>query len=287
MRVWTRVLAAIISFECARAAQAASGVLAVGGSDATTIYALAEFYDTGANTWTTMAAMPTARNGLCLVDVTLGGIAGALAVGGYAPSITAVTGAAEFYDPNTNSWTTMAPMNVPRYGVAGAIATVGGVTGVLVVGGSSGSWLNTVEFYDPGANTWTVMAPMPTTRHGLCAAPVTYGGVAGVLAVGGWNGALQAAAEFYNPGSNSWSSLAPLPGGGNDWPSGAAITVGGVAGMLVAGGWTGGNNATAYFYDPGANSWSARAPLSLARHAAACSIATIGGAAGSRLRRRR
>jgi non-specific serine/threonine protein kinase len=74
---------------------------------------------------------------------------------------------AERYDPATNTWTTLAPLNTPRSGFP-AVA-VGGR--VVVFGGEGAGIIPSTEAYDPATNTWTPLPDMRTPRHG-------HGGVA-------------------------------------------------------------------------------------------------------------
>ena len=99
-----------------------------------------------ANTWTSRAAMPTARDGLGMAAASNGKL---YAIGGYngnpLPTV-------EEYDPATNTWTTRAPMPTARSDLGVAAAGNGKL---YAIGGSNGSSrLATVEEYDPATNTW-------------------------------------------------------------------------------------------------------------------------------------
>ena len=75
------------------------------------IYNTLEAYDPAANTWSTKAPMPTARQ-----ELAVGVINGILyAIGGNGPGSPNVV---EAYDPAANSWSTKAPMPTGRYGLA-------------------------------------------------------------------------------------------------------------------------------------------------------------------------
>ena len=67
------------------------------------------------------------------------------------------------YDPKTDEWTELAPMNVQRGGVA-----VAGFQGFLyAVGGNNGGCsLSSVEKYDPHRNIWMTVDPMNQERAG-------------------------------------------------------------------------------------------------------------------------
>ncbi len=166
---------------------------------------------------------------------------------------------ADFFNPMTGGWTPVAPMAGPRVSPAAAVVTIGGVTGVLVVGGyynpmSGQTYVGVPEFFDPVANTWTPKATMGAGRWGLGAAPLTFGGVAGVLVAGGYGAQEYSDALFYNPVADSWTTLGPLSTA--KYLVGAApVTIGGVAGVLVTGGYTVTALASAEFFNPVANGW--------------------------------
>src|SRR5438034_785743 len=113
---------------------------------------------------------------------------------------TAVVAAVEVYDPKANSWSTVAPMSVPRH------HTAGGVIGrkLYVVGGRGHSEAATaLEEYDPQTDTWTTLAPMPTGRSGIAA-----GVVHEELYVFGGEGArMFHEVEVYDPRGRRWERL--------------------------------------------------------------------------------
>jgi hypothetical protein len=209
---WKNTWADVASMSVARSDHAAApvtiggvpGVLAVGGlsnSVSSGVAASAEVYDATTKGWRTLAPMPTARFGLAAAPVTVGAVHGVLVVGG--ADMGHVFAVAELYDPVADRWTTVAPMSTTRVGAAAAPVTIGGVTGVLVVGGavdmSGGGVLASCEFYDPIANVWRAMASMSTPRRDLAAGAVNIGGVDAVLAIGGSTPSTLATAELYTP----------------------------------------------------------------------------------------
>jgi len=110
----------------------------------------------------------------------------------------------EVYDPVANTWTNLAPMNVPRNHTGGGV-----INGKLyVVGGRDSTNAPTaLEVYDTQSNTWTSLAPMPTARSGI-----GVGVVNGELYVfGGEIPSLHPEVEVYNPASNSWRRIADMP----------------------------------------------------------------------------
>lgn len=119
-----------------------------------------EVYDTVTNSWTTLAPMPTAREGL-LASVVEGKI---YAIGGDTVPGTSATGIVEAYDPTNNAWTTgLAVMPNPRGIIMGG--TICGDT-ILAIGGENagGVVVNTNEAYQPLTNNWVTHPSMPTAR---------------------------------------------------------------------------------------------------------------------------
>ena len=162
---------------------AGGAVLLENGDFETTSSTLA--YDDGADTWRSVAPMPTAREGLSLV-----------AAGGYLYAIggSKLTGetltTVERYDPASDTWMLMASMTESR-GLACAVATrVGGRTVLVVVGGqevdADGAFIGsrrTTEVFDIEANEWIlldVLLPEVRATHD-CAVEAS----GAVLAIGG------------------------------------------------------------------------------------------------------
>ncbi len=72
----------------------------------------------------------------------------------------------EVYDPEKNSWSSLAPMPSKRSGIAAAANF--DVNSIYVFGGEEPSkTFNNNERYDIKANKWFIETPMPTARHGL------------------------------------------------------------------------------------------------------------------------
>ncbi len=107
--------------------------------------------------------MPTPRGALAVAVLD-----GKLhAVGGYTRDSN--TGAHEVYDPETDSWSSAAPLQVPRDHHATAVA--GGR--LYAIGGRLNRQysqnLAVNEMYDPSNNQWTRKTDMPTARSGITA----------------------------------------------------------------------------------------------------------------------
>ncbi len=98
-------------------------IYVIGGVNASNqIQNIVEVYDPVADSWSTAASMPTARSRLAAVTGPDGKI---YAIGGSTSSTLDLTGyssVVEVYTPATDSWTTAAPMNTPRVGLAAAVS---------------------------------------------------------------------------------------------------------------------------------------------------------------------
>jgi N-acetylneuraminic acid mutarotase len=110
--------------------------------------------------WMRKQDMPTAREHLAVAST------GAFlyALGGRPP----ITDAAERYDPDTDSWESIAPKPTARGGIAGA--GVGGRFACAAGGEDSVATYADVECYDEQDGVWRRLPQMPTARHGVGAA---------------------------------------------------------------------------------------------------------------------
>jgi N-acetylneuraminic acid mutarotase len=157
------------------------------------------------------------------------------------------------YNPQTNTWTQLAPMPTAR--VELSVAAVNGK--IYAIGGYNGTTaINTVEEYDPITNIWATRAPMPTSRS------LTSCAVVGnkIYVVGGWFPDLTTLEE-YNPLTNVWTSRAPLPNPGRQQINSAFASNNK---LHVIGGKDRFNTITYNFnsvYDPVTNSWISNAVL--------------------------
>jgi Kelch motif protein len=121
---------------------------------------------------------------------------------------------AEVYDPQSDAWSSVAPMTHHRFLPATALLKDGRV--LFAGGDENGSGVLPAEIYDPRVNQWTAagsldfQAPRPlmvTLRDGRVLL------VVGFTFFQGPN----PAAEVYDPRTNSWAPApdAPSPGGGS------------------------------------------------------------------------
>ena len=84
------------------------------------------------------------------------------AVGGYDGS--SFLKSVEVFDPITNKWSFVAPMNVTR----SRVAVVANMDRLWAIGGYDGMKnLSTVEMYNPETNEWTFVASMESHEGGV------------------------------------------------------------------------------------------------------------------------
>ena len=204
--------------------------------------------------WSTMAPMPTSREGLAL-----GVVNGILyAVGGTPDDYSSYLSVVEAYDPSTNTWSTKASMPTAR-----ADLSIGVVNGILyaVGGGDENGAKNVVEAYDPSTNTWTSKSQMPYGR-----ALFGIGEVNGILyIVGGGGGPSEAddrLVEVYDPSADTWATRNPIPARRTQF--GTAV----FNGLIYIVGGQGDNgqlyNNDMQAYDPVSDTWTEKATIPVA-----------------------
>jgi len=181
-------------------------------------------YDPAADSWKSLAPLPTKRGAAVAVEV--GGkiyvIGGATTVADskdpyftfFGPSLVLTTN--EVFDPATNKWESRRPMSVARnhaYAAAvnGKIYVIGGRTGHAFI--LSATNTDVVEEYSPVSDMWSAPKErMPTPRSGGAWGTdgrriyVAGGEVTTKELVGAFR-----AVEAYEPATNSWISLPPMP----------------------------------------------------------------------------
>lgn len=182
---------------------------------------------TARGSWTAAAPIPVARHYSAAVKLANGKV---LVVGGIGG--TGYTGAADLYDPATDTWTTLPQMLAAR---ADSSATLLADGRVLVAGGDSSNSASqaSAELYDPVANTWTATGSMSVARTRHSASLLPNGKV---LAIGGYQTATQYSqtAELYDPATGTWSLMA-TPLSTPRAQHGAQLLAGGGAVLLIGG----------------------------------------------------
>ncbi|XP_008117897.2 kelch-like protein 4 [Anolis carolinensis] len=142
-----------------------SKLYAVGGRDGSSCLKSMECFDPHTNKWSICAPMSKRRGGVGVA--TYNGFL--YVVGGHdAPAsnhCSRLSDCVERYDPKTDTWTTVAPLSVPRDAVG--ICPLG--DRLYAVGGYDGhTYLDTVESYDAQNNEWTEEVPVNIGRAGTC-----------------------------------------------------------------------------------------------------------------------
>uniref|UniRef100_A0A8B9J940 Influenza virus NS1A-binding protein homolog B n=1 Tax=Astyanax mexicanus TaxID=7994 RepID=A0A8B9J940_ASTMX len=160
-----------------------------------------EMYDPRADEWSRVPELRTNRCNAGRHQAAVCELDGFVYVIGGAESWNCLN-SVERYNPENNTWTLVAPMNVARRG-AGVAVHEGKL---FVAGGFDGSRaLSCVEVYDPARNEWRMLGSMTTARSNAGVAVVN--GV--VCAVGGFDGNdFLNTMEVYNPETNEWSPCA-------------------------------------------------------------------------------
>jgi galactose oxidase-like protein/Big-like domain-containing protein/Kelch motif protein len=81
--------------------------------------------------------------------------------------------AATIFDPNSNTWTRVANMNIARWYPT---ATELGDGRILLISGqiTQTTWADTPEIYDPAANTWTLLSKISTSQVHEQEYPLSY-----------------------------------------------------------------------------------------------------------------
>src|SRR5690242_13612431 len=180
-------------------------------------------YDPAADSWKTLAPMPTKRGSPVAASVgdriyVIGGAVpgpGESAVHPARPHTS--VGTVEEYDPGTNTWRSRAPMPTPRnHAVAGAIngriyVASGRVGAAFISGGSSN--IGVIEAYDPASDSWSRgLARMANARS--AGAGGVWGGRLYITGGEYQDAGMMAtfrSLEAYDPATNTWQMLPPMP----------------------------------------------------------------------------
>ncbi|MFN6148057.1 MAG: Kelch repeat-containing protein [Planctomycetota bacterium] len=138
----------------------------------------------------------------------------------------AVTTSCEIYDPATNTFAPVAPLNGPRAGHAaatlpdGRVMVVGGTTNFTDITTAATGSRNTVEIYTPVTNTWAAGPAIggrrlvPSLTRLSTGRMLVAGGIEITVLFGIPIGATSTIkAQLYNPATNTWSNAANMPSG--------------------------------------------------------------------------
>lgn len=173
---------------------------AIGGRGGNSLVA----FDTVSGSWATLATMPQGARANMGAAVVNGLIYVPGGAGGGGPLGTPVA-THEVYDPDTNSWSSLAPVPTP---VSDSYATVAWQGEVYMFGGYDGAnHSSVVQIYDPLTDSWRSGASMPTARSNAMA------GVCDnqLVVFGGYDGSNLSTTEIYDPVTDSWTAGPDMP----------------------------------------------------------------------------
>ena len=249
-------------------------VLVAGGETGyCTPTATAELYDPGTGTWSGTGSMNDPRSNSLAAVITSGPLAGMVLVAGGDPGCGGgpATAVAEFYDPNTGTWSRTGSMSTARDFLGTATLSPLPSGSVLAVGGGTCCpyhWFNTAESFDPLNQSWTPTASKTTTAQGD--AVLMPNGV--VLVAGGLRGSQPtsvtvATAELFDSSTGTWASTSSMSVDRDQHTltllaSGQVLAAGG-----YSGGWSLGCNdlTSAELYDASAGTWFLTGNMTVAR----------------------
>jgi N-acetylneuraminic acid mutarotase len=177
-------------------------IYAIGGENRSGFLSSAEAYDPKTDTWKTIQSMSVPRSNT--QTIVLGGKI--YVFGGYTsgPNAPVCTGSAERYDPKTDTWKTLKPM---EQGKAYHRVTICNGR-IYVIGGSEeGTILSSVESYDPKTGKWTPEAPLPAARMHFGVKTIS-----GKIYVFGGSSPLSTlnSVEAYDPVKKQWTKKASM-----------------------------------------------------------------------------
>jgi hypothetical protein len=245
----------------------------VGGSH--TSLDLAELFNANTDTWTKAAPMRVARSSQTATPLPDGHV---LVIGGWeAPSNGNAGSTAEAYDPASNTWSPIAPPTELQDVESTTSLPSGWVFLTGLFGPQTYGAVPGAALYDPVSNTWERTAAPKHPREG--AKPVLLAN-GNVLAIGGSTYedrfppvqtiyTVLPTVEEYDPNTNEWTEVAAM----NQVRSQETATLMGNGNVLVTGGVNQINYgppadsavSSAEMYNLATNSWTALAPMALAR----------------------
>jgi hypothetical protein len=195
-----------------------------------------EAYDIATDSWSTVGTMPISREGAAYAALN-----GEIYAAGGHVSGGGATATVDVYDPSTNSWHSIAPMNTMRAQFALVAASNGKLYAIGGEMGSSGAPSTaSVEAYDPASNTWSPQASMSAPRKFHVA-----GAIGSTIVVAGGSLSGSSTTEIYNVTTNSWLSGASPA---SNVEGGRAVVINGA--MFVVGGTSNGGSARVQMYRP-------------------------------------
>ncbi|MCW2935728.1 MAG: peptidase and in kexin sedolisin, partial [Actinomycetia bacterium] len=200
--------------------------------------------------WTTVANYPiSVMDNAAATDPATGLV---YSVGGVNSS--GVTAAGYVYDPGSQQWTALPPMQNAREAPQAAF-----INGKLYVTGgwdSGGNPVATTEIYDPASGTWSTGASIPNAYAGASVTVLN----GKMYVIGGCDivSCGHADVQVYDAATDSWSAAAsyptPIAWQGCGEVNGEIYCAGGTTSPTA-------DTNNAYVYDPVSDTWSSIAPI--------------------------
>lgn len=228
-------------------------VYVFGGMDSTNgynVFNTTYIYNPHTNTWARGADMAVGREGAQAVTlpdgriIVLGGSPGC--PNSSSAQLCFSTSRVDMYNPRTNQWRSLAPMQTPRYRFnavlrSGEIYAIGGLNGVQP--------LASVEVYSPKSNRWYDGPDLPHAIEGSAAAADNHGHI---YVMGGAPAAPPTFNTLYIFDGQGWQDGPPMPQAAQDFA--AAYDFNGK--IYAIGGWDLVDLTTVQVYNPKWESWS-------------------------------
>lgn len=181
-------------------------IYVMGGATEDGFTAVNEVYDTVTDTWGTKTPMPKGSRAELSASIVNGKI---YVVGGYFFSMYYVSSSVlEVYDPETDTWTTNAPMPTAVYSCSSAVVD----NKIYVIEnsfkGRDGS-LN--QIYDTETDSWSYGRSIPTEVVGAVAVATTAVYAPKRIYVIGGEASANSSNQVYNPENGTWGIGAQMP----------------------------------------------------------------------------
>ena len=195
-----------IRYDLGFAADASGRAYAIGGIgvfDDGEIWSQAERYDPVNGAWSAIASLPQALHGLSAI----GDGNGHIFVFGGSTTLddSGIQGASYRYDIASNTWSTVAPMQI---GTRDSAAVMDDTGAIYVLGGvTSNGATDAVQAYDPTTNAWTTQTALPTPVYSHAAA---FDSAGRIVVAGGFDFAGNATSAVYRTQNLNVPDVSPV-----------------------------------------------------------------------------
>ncbi|MCJ7762346.1 hypothetical protein MUP38_02685 [Candidatus Bathyarchaeota archaeon] len=181
-------------------------IYVMGGATANGFTAVNEVYNPSTDTWETKASLPRGGRAELTASVVNGEI---YVVGGYFFGLYLVSSSVlDVYDPETDTWTTKAPMLSAVYSCSSAVVD----NKMYVIENSFGSNVGSInQIYDTENDSWSYGRSIPVGVAGVAAAATTAVFAPKRIYVMGGEASANSSNQVYNPENDTWSIGAQLP----------------------------------------------------------------------------